>query len=300
MTGFEPERGRLFVAPPDEGAGSWAGAPGAYREGGDLFVTYRLRRPQPARGYELRIGAVHGQGFVDVARLTKTELRAESIERSALVRVDGRWRLYLGYVAEEDRMWRVGLIEARSIDALDAGGVTTVLHPNAFGLSAVKDPWLKRVGDRWCMFVSCGRAVRDAAFHSTGDALSTGAVRSETGLATSADGITWDWAGIVFAASDRGWDRSTIRLTTAMRDGSAWTGFYDGAASLAENYEERCGIARSADLRTWERVSVDGPAVGTASGAGGVRYVSTTDEGDIFWEHTRPDGSHELRGIVAG
>ena len=300
MTGFDPARGRLFVAPPDEGPGSWAGAPGAYRDGAELLITYRLRRPQPTRGYELRVAAVRGERVVDVARVTKAELHAESIERAGLARIAGTWCLYVGYVAEEDRKWRIGLIEAQSLDAFDARDVRTVLHPDEIGLAAVKDPWLRRVRDRWWMFVSCGRAVRDTAFHSSGDALSTGAVRSETGLATSADGVSWEWSGIVLGASDRGWDRSTSRLTAAMPDGSGWAGFYDGAASLAENYEERCGIARSTDLRTWERVSVDGPAVGAASGPGGVRYVSATDAGDIFWEHTRADGSHELRGIVAG
>ena len=299
MSGFDPARGRLYVAPPDEGPGSWAGAPGTYRDGDELFVTYRLRRPQPSRGYEMRVGAIRGGHLVDLARLTKKELRAESIERAALLRVDRTWRLYLGYVAAEDRKWRIGLIEAGSVDSLDARDVRTVLHPDAIGMAAVKDPWLMREGGRWLMFVSCGRAVSDAAFHATGDALSTGAAKSETGLATSADGISWEWSDIVLSASSRGWDRSTSRLTAAVRDGAGWLGYYDGAASLAENYEERCGMARSADLRIWERTSRDGPEIGTATGAGGVRYVSMTEAGDIFWEHTCADGSHELRGIVA-
>jgi hypothetical protein len=299
VSGFDPERGRLFAAPPDEGQGSWAGAPGLFRDGEALFVTYRLRRPQPTRGYEMRVAVVRGERLVDLARITKQDLQAESIERAALVRVDGRWRLYIGYVALADRKWCVGLVETAALERIDARGARTVLHPDAVGMSAVKDPWIRRVGDVWWMFVSCGRPVSSAAFHSTGDALSTGATKSETGLATSRDGVTWEWQGIVLGASDRGWDRSTSRLTAAVRDGRAWIGYYDGAASLAENYEERCGVVRSEDLRTWQRVSVDGPEIGTPRGPGGVRYVAATDAGDIFWEHTRADGSHELRGIVA-
>jgi hypothetical protein len=80
-----------------------------------------------------------------------------------------------------------------------------------------------------------------------------------------------------------------------VRDGDGWLGLYDGSASIAQNYEERCGLARSSDLRHWERVSVDGPAIGTARGPGGVRYVEITDAGDVFYEYTRPDGAHELR-----
>ena len=299
MTGFDPDRGHLYVAPPDEGAGSWAGAPGLLRDRDALFLTYRLRRPQPTRGYEMRVAAIRGARAVDLARITKQDLRAESIERSALVRVDGSWRLYIGFVALADRKWCVGLIETPTLERIDARGARIVLHPDAVGMSAVKDPWIRRVGDVWWMFVSCGRPVGSAAFHATGDALSTGATKSETGLATSRDGVTWKWEGIVLGASERGWDRSTSRLTAAMRDGSGWVGFYDGAASLAENYEERCGVVKSSDLRTWQRESVDGPTVGTTRGPGGVRYVATTDAGDTFWEHTREDGSHELRGIVA-
>ena len=83
--------------------------------------------------------------------------------------------------------------------------------------------------------------------------------------------------------------------TSAVRDGDGWLGLYDGSASLAENYEERCGLAHSTDLRRWERVSLDGPAIGTARGAGGVRYVEISPSGDVFYEYTRPDGAHELR-----
>jgi hypothetical protein len=299
VTRFDPQRGQLLAAPPDDGRGSWAGAPGAFRDGDALFVSYRLRRPQPTRGYELRIAAVRDGRLEDLWRVRKEEIGAQSIERAALVRVGDRWRLYASYVGSADRKWQIGVMESSEIDGFDARDIRLTLHPDAVGMAAVKDPWLLREDDRWLMFVSCGRPVSEP-FHGTGDALSTGAVRSETGLAISDDGVAWTWDGIVLAASPTGWDRSTSRLTAAVREGDGWLGYYDGAASLAENYEERCGILRSSDLRTWERVSRAGPAVGTARGAGGVRYVSATDAGDIFWEHTREDGSHELRGIVAG
>ena len=298
MIGFDPDRGRVLAAPPSAGTGSWAGAPGSCRVGGDVFIVYRLRKPSPIRGYDLRVAVVRERGIEDLWRVSKEQVSAESIERAAIVHIDGGWRLYLSYVDAGDRKWRIALIESATIDGFDARGLRPVLHPDAVGMAAVKDPWLLRIDERWLMFVSCGRAVSDP-FHGSGDALSTGAVRSETGLATSADGIAWTWEGVVLATSPAGWDRSTSRLTAAVREGEGWRGYYDGAASLAENYEERCGIVRSADLRTWERVSRDGPMVGTPRGPGGVRYVSATDTGDIFGEHTREDGSHELRGIIA-
>ena len=55
-------------------------------------------------------------------------------------------------------------------------------------------------------------------------------------------------------------------------------------------------MARSKDLRTWERVG-SGPAIGAAGGPGTVRYVESVVVGDsvrFFFERTRADGAHEL------
>ena len=298
MTLFDPERGRPIVAPPCAGPGCWAGAPGSFRDGPDLYVVYRMRRPHPGRGYEVRIAASRdGQRFETVWSAGKDRCDAASIERCALTRVAGMWRLYASFVRRTDRRWCIGLVEAPAVDAFDASATAIVLDPVDHGLAAVKDPWLRRVRGRWLMSVSCGMRPEseDAALHATGDVLSTGLTLSVSGLATSVDGRHWTWEGPTLWPSPSGWDRFTARLTTAVRDGDSWVGLYDGSASLAENYEERCGIARSRDLRQWERESTAGPSIGTASGAGGVRYVEINDAGDVFYEYTRPDGAHELR-----
>ena len=296
---FDPERGRVFVEAPGSGPGHWAGAPGIWREGSDLFVTYRLRRPHPDRGLEMHVATLRGGRLETLVRIGKDDLAAESIERCALVHERDEWRLYVSYVAASDRKWRIDVLVAPFIETFDTRARVAVLHPDAIGLSAVKDPWLRHVDGVWHMFVSCGRATSDPRAHSTGDALSTGMMLSETGHATGRDGVVFTWDGIVFSPSGDGWDRATTRIGTAVRDQGGWLGFYDGGASIAENYEERCGLARSSDLLRWERVSADGPSVGTPRGAGGVRYVDATEAGDVFYEYTRADGAHELRGIVA-
>jgi len=297
VTLFDPDRGRVVVPAPGTGPGNWSGAPGAWREGGDLYVAYRVRKPHPDRGFELRIAASSGGRFETIWRARKAELASESIERSALVRTGGRWRLYVGLVNASDRRWRIELLESSAADAFDASIRREVLTSQSAGVAAVKDPWLRRVGAHWLMFVSYGPLpeTRGGPLHVTGDALSTGRTRSHTGLATSTDGLTWTWEGDVLSPSDSGWDSYTARLCTAVRDEEGWLGLYDGSASLEENYEERCGVARSDDLRHWRRVSVAGPAIGTARGPGGVRYVDVTAAGDVFYEYTREDGSHELR-----
>ncbi|MGH2491233.1 MAG: hypothetical protein ACRDF9_06955 [Candidatus Limnocylindria bacterium] len=303
MTLFDPERGRPIVAPPCAGPGCWAGAPGAYSEGRDTYLVYRMRRPQPGRGYELRIAASHdGLRYETVWSAGKERFGAESIERCALARIGEGWRLYPSFVRRSDRRWCIGLIEARTVDTLDTGKMVVVLDPLDFGVAAVKDPWLRRDRGRWLMFVSYGTLPMslDAGLHATGDALSTGRTLSASGVATSVDGRHWTWEGPTLWPSASGWDAYTARLTTAVRDGDGWLGLYDGSASLAENYEERCGLARSTDLRKWERISVEGPAIGTARGPGGVRYVDVTAGGDVFYEYTRPDGAHELRVTRTG
>lgn len=186
--------------------------------------------------------------------------------------------------------------------AFDPEDLDIVLDPPDLGLAAVKDPWLRRDGDRWLMFVSYGTlpVSGGTGLHDTGDALSTGRTISASGVATSADGRRWAWEGAVFLPSASGWDSFTSRLSTAMREGDGWLGLYDGSASTAENCEERCGLARSHDLRHWERVSLKGPAIGTVQGPGGVRYVDVTSGGDVFYEYTRPDGAHELRVAHTG
>ena len=294
----------MIVEPPGGGPGHWAGAPGAFAEGDVVYLVYRMRWPRPRRGAELRVARGDGERFETIWRATREDFGSESIERCAILKDDHAWRLYVSYVNGVDGRWQIDVLEAGSPDAFDARTRRVALDCDAANATAVKDPWLRRVGDRWWMFVSYGERQRDdARLHGSGDALSTGAVKSETGLATSA-GDHWKWEGKVLAASERGWDRFTARLTTAFRDGDGWVGLYDGSADITENYEERCGLARSADLRTWERIG-NGPAVGAAGGPATVRYVeSVTVRGFVlfYFERTRPDGAHELcvSGSVLG
>jgi hypothetical protein len=80
--------------------------------------------------------------------------------------------------------------------------------------------------------------------------------------------------------------------------------YYDGRATAEENWEERTGIARIAELGSFEAIG-DGPVGMSAFGLGGLRYVSALElpDGDtrLYYEVTRHDGAHELRTtLVAG
>ena len=295
---FAPSDAVVVERPPGSGAGNWAGAPGGFSDGETVYLSYRLRWPRPRRGGELRIARGDGERFETIWRATREDFGSQSIERCAILRDGRRWRLYVSYVDGIDDRWRIDVIEAATPDSFDPTNRRLALGPDAANAIAVKDPWIRRVGDRWWMFVSYGERwdIDERKLHASGDALSTGAVKSETGLATSADGLRWKWEGRVFAPSVKGWDKATARLTTAFRSGDEWVGFYDGASDISENYEERCGMARSADLRTWERIG-SGPSVGAAGGPGTVRYVESVVFGErllFFFERTRADWAHDL------
>ena len=293
---FDPAHAIVIAEAPGDGVGHWSGAPGAFAEGGDLYLVYRRRWPRPRRGGELLLARGDGERFQTVWRATREDFSSESIERCALVRDSAGWRLYVSYVDGRDRRWRIDVIESDAPDSFDPRARRPALDADMANASAVKDPWLRFVDGRWLMFVSFAERANDPHVHATGDALATGLVKSETGLATSADGLRWRWEGKILAASEHGWDRYAARLTSAIRQGDGWLGFYDGAASVAENYEERCGLARSADLRRWLRLG-DGPAIGIAGGAGAIRYVESVlfrGHGLFFFERTRPDGAHDL------
>lgn len=298
---FDADGGITIAAPGGRGPGEWAGAPGAVVADGVVHVSYRLRAPPPHRGHTVVIArSDDGIRFERVWQMSRDAVAALSIERCAIVRTGDAWHLLVSFVAEQDRRWRIEAIDADAIERLDPRSRRPVLLPDAIGVAGVKDPWVRRIGDTGHLLASFGPLPAGAGpeLHATGDALSTGRTGSLTGLATSRDLVGWEWRGAVLEPSAGRWDDHTARLTTAVRAGAGWIGLYDGSR-VEGNYEERCGVAFSDDLVRWRKMSANGPAVGTASGTGGVRYVDVCEMPDgtsrAYYEFTRPDGSHELR-----
>src|SRR5438309_679986 len=97
-------------------------------------------------------------------------------------------------------------------------------------------------------------AVTRCASHAAGTACG-----SATGLATSADGRRWHWEGGILAPAGDGWDRYCARIGCVWYQAPVWLALYDGSAGVSENYEERCGLAFSQDLRYIHRVSRQQP-----------------------------------------
>jgi hypothetical protein len=82
-----------------------------------------------------------------------------------------------------------------------------------------------------------------------------------------------------------------------------WLALYDGSADVSENYEERCGLAYSFDLRTFHRVTRDRPLFQPLESPGALRYFDVLALPDVtyfYYEMARPDGAHDLRVYRTG
>ena len=287
---FDPEEGATILAPAASGPGHWVGCPSVLDDParGTILIAYRKRRPRggppPDRGYECCIAESRdGIAFETIWTLTKDELATESMERFCLQRdPDGRYLLYLSYVDPRDGRWRIDVVEARAPDGFEVGSARKVLSAADTGTDAVKDPYVVRVGRAYYMYVSTFVTADGPA---------------PTSLAVSVDGLRFHWLGETLAVGDR-WDRYQARLSGILRLDGLFLGFYDGAASAAEDTEERLGIALSSNLRHWTRLSVEDPWLVSPHATGSLRYVDCLERDGEWWlyyEYATADGSHELR-----
>jgi hypothetical protein len=310
-------RGAVIREPVGSGAGYWVGAPGACYDERDRcwYLTYRIRRPRgvaPDRGGEVRIArSTDLARWEDVMSIGKDQYGSASIERSALQRgPDGGWRYYTSYVHPEDGRWCTAVLQAPAVDRLDPAKRTVLFRGPPLGLEGVKDPWILEHEGVYHLFLSVATAVpaTGADSHATLDIFNTGECKSATALATSRDLEHWDWQGVVLAPPVSGWDQYCRRLNSAvLLPGGAgarrFLGFFDGSASHLENYEERCALAVSGDLREWGSRSPRGPAFTSPWATGSIRYVDAKfalGRWHLFYEFAREDGAHDLRLITCG
>ncbi|MGO9657247.1 MAG: hypothetical protein ACLQVK_01095 [Acidimicrobiales bacterium] len=289
--GFDPEAGETVVLPDAPGAGHWAGAPSVVVAGHDrVLLSYRRRRPRDGspdeRGYLAAIAESTdgGRTFTDIWRISKHEVGTSSLERSCLRRApEGDWLLYTSWEdPPSSGKWRVDVMRSPVPEGFSLSSSTSVLLPGDLGVDAVKDPYVVADEGKSLMFVSTFLTPEGPA---------------PTWLATSSDGVNFVWGDEALGVG-LSWDGYQARLSSASRFGDGFVGYYDGAASRADDTEEHCGVAVSLDLRRWRRVTTERPALVSPHATGSLRYVEVVAIQGLSWayyEYARPDGSHELR-----
>ncbi|MCL4543301.1 MAG: hypothetical protein M1118_01680 [Chloroflexi bacterium] len=320
---FDPEQGEVVLEPEHAGSGYWVGAPSVLWDAaaGCWWLTYRRRRPRGVnpdglgeRGYVGRVArSEDGLHFEDVWEVVQGDWNTPSMERFCLARLGGGYALYVSYVDPFDNRWRIDVLTADDPARFAAQTLQPVFTAGAVGaatgvpVEGVKDPAVFRAGDGYYMVISYALAAaraehEQARMHATADIYNTGLATAPTALATSADGLHWTWQGQILPTGGAGsWDCYQSRLNSAVPVGGLWLGFYDGAASERENYEEHCGVATSLDLRRWTKLTPNGPFVESPYGTRSLRYVEAIRKDDnlvLFYEYVRPDAAHELRRIV--
>ncbi|MFQ5380345.1 MAG: hypothetical protein ACE5EF_01805 [Dehalococcoidia bacterium] len=298
---FDPVAGTVVRTPEGEGYGFWAGGHKVFFDDqtGQFVMFYRLRSPLEAgRGARCAIATSDdGIEFRDVWTATKEQFAANSIEVGHCVRdtKSGEWRLYVSYELRGGP-WRVDLIRAPTIAALDVQSRRTVLQPFDYGLRSLKDPVVYQRDGRYFVYVAGPGRTRPTF---AGNLIKAGAYEA-TFLAESADGIYFPELQYAFEATNEDtWDGRRARINSVVRCGDGFLGIYDGGRTSYDMYEEWCGIAWSPDGRRFEREPLGEPWV--RSPYGSVRYVYTLRRPDAFhfyYEYTREDLSHDLRVSV--
>jgi hypothetical protein len=253
-----------------------------------------------------------GEPLAPVATLDKARFGAESLERPALVRVDGGWRLYVSCATPGSKHWRIDALDAPSLESLAGAEARTVFPGDEH--TGVKDPVIRRAGGRWHAWICCHPLDEPGEED-----------RMSTAYATSADGLRWDWHGTVLRGRPGEGDARGARVTAVLPDGRA---SYDGRATKEENFSERTGLAEPATGGGALRHTVGALGAGArlyaadALGAGARLYAADAAgaaarlhaAGDpvaavryldvlplpggahrLFYEAPLPDGSHELR-----
>ncbi|HGE69805.1 TPA: hypothetical protein ENX78_03145 [Candidatus Poribacteria bacterium] len=303
---FNPEDGIKIYDPPGNGSGYWIGAPSVIydNEKGKFYLYYRRRKPRElGRGYECGISeSTDGINFKEIWTASKDKFGSISVERAGLVKTqDGKYRLYIGYVAPEDNKWKIDMIEADSPENFNPDTKRLVLAPENCGVEGVKDPYIMIIGGLYYMLVSYAPTPSigsDNSLHATADVFNTGKTSSNTGLAISGDGINWQWLGDVMSPPKSGWNAYATRATCVVYMPPVFCVFYDGGADVNENYEEKTGLAVTFDLKNYHHVSVQSPILVSPYSSGSLRYMDAIKlDGKIYYyyEYARLDGAHELR-----
>jgi hypothetical protein len=199
MTRFplpDSPHGVVAVPAPGAGPGYWAGSSSAALDADGTFVlAYRLRMGAGPEGAAATVVARSddGERFTTVAMLDKERFGAMSMERPALVRTDGGWRLYVCSASPApSKHWWIDALDADAPEGFAEADARTVFPGDE--RTGVKDPLVQRIDGGWHAWICC---------HPLDEPDEED--RMTTAYATSADGLDWEWHGTVLTGRPGTW-----------------------------------------------------------------------------------------------
>ena len=279
----------VVVPAPGDGPGNWAGAASAVLVDGTYWLTWRVRRPlKDGRGVSVVVArSDDGERFEPVAEVRREAFGAESFERPVLVPVPGvGWRLYLSCATPGSKHWWVDSLTAPTVAGLPHGERRVVLAGDE--VTAVKDPVVARLADRWHMWLCCHPL--DLPGHED---------RMTTRHLTSDDGLVWVDDGEVLSGRPSDWDARGARVTAVLST-DPLTVLYDGRPDAESNWFETTGLARWDGERLVADESV--APIRSPHSDGAFRYAAAVALADgrtrYYVEAARPDGAHDLVTLV--
>ncbi|MPV36694.1 glycoside hydrolase family protein [Georgenia subflava] len=307
---WDPRQDTVLMEPEVTAPNYWVGCASALVEDDRVLITFRRRRPRGGdaeRGWQIGVAELgidlDPASLREIVTVHKDELGTASMERACLVPAQaGGYELYFSYVDPADERWRVDVVQTDDPARLDIRDRRTVFTAASVGAEGVKDPRVVSTSSGDFMILSVARAKvstgvsKDA--HATQDIYNTDHAISLTGLAKRDESGAWQYQGTTLAPPTTGWDSNVTRIGSVLQVAEGMLGFYDGESTWEHNYEELAGLALSADLQQWERLTVDGPYQRSGGATDSLRYIDAVELDGVphlFYEFTRTDGSHDLR-----
>jgi len=238
------------------GNGGWDGkradAPFVLREGGTYFMWYAggsLRHPNPTHG----IGYATSpdgeswrkyQGNPILTRGLSGSWDVSGISSPSIIRLGDTY--FMAYAGTNDVFWRIGL--AASSDRV----TWTKYSGNPVFTQGEYGEWDDQgVGDPMVIFDGT-----EFKMYYTGYDGST--TRTQIGLATSTDGLTWNRAPnnpVLTEGSSGDWDRTGVASPFVFFDDLTYYMWYSGYANWnLDNPYYSIGLATSTDGYNWEKV----------------------------------------------
>jgi hypothetical protein len=296
---FEPKKGKTIFIPEGKGSGFWIGASDIIfdQELNKYFLYVRVRNPRPEkgrvtpddkyRGYKCQIYESNdGIEFELIWEMRKQEIGARSIEKAALLKIAGKYHIFLSYESPGlIPRWTIVKQIANYPSEFAAQKFEEIIWDIPFFCRfSIKDPIIKKFGDRYFLYIDYIRFKKPW---------------TTTGVLVSKDGDKFTWQGEVFTNTKQcKWARWLIRLTSIIKLEGKFLGFFDGTDKMKNVCDENSGICvgnTPQELAIW---SLEEPSFQSEYGKGSVRYLFALKKESkimIYYEYTESQWEHVLK-----